>query len=208
MDQDLTPTSEIAALVDARRHLSDQQLLQQLAALPVLPAEDDAAWDEDRTYLEQAGPFLALAELAAERQLRPALRLLLERASYGDPYEMMRGLRHPLERIVAPEWDVLTEACLQAAQLPHRGARLWAIEELGRLDDPRALDTLIAALEDPATLVREAAVGALESLAWSAAACRPAALAALRRSVRTEADPDVVRSSHAAIAELESMTEP
>lgn len=208
MDENMTAAQHIEALADERRHLTDQQILAELAALPVLPDEDDPAWDDDRTYLNHAYLFVAFTDLAAERHLRPAMLLLLERACYGDPGEMMRGLRHTLEGIAAPDWDLLTDVCLQAARLPQRGARLWAINELAILREPRTLDTLIAALEDPATLVRDEAVGALESLGASAAACRSAALGALRRLVMSEADPGVARSSRAALAKLEGMAEP
>lgn len=59
--------------------------------------------------------FYLLGALAALRSLRAAIPLLLERACYGDPGEMMRGIRHTLEAIVKPQWDILTDECIQAA---------------------------------------------------------------------------------------------
>jgi hypothetical protein len=43
----------------------------------------------------------------------------------------MRGHRHSLEATVNPDWDVLIEACVEAAIYPQRGARLGSIDELG-----------------------------------------------------------------------------
>ena len=62
----------------------------------------------------------------------------------------MRGLRHDLEAIVNPNWSVLADACLDAARSPRLGTRLWAIDELIRLEDPRArpLHERTAGLDD------------------------------------------------------------
>ena len=124
-------------------------------------------------------PFLAFAELARQRRLRAAIPLLLERASYGDPGETMRGLRHTLEAIVQPEWDVLTAICMDNASRPQAGARLWSVRELGVLRDPRSLDTVIRALDDPAREVRVMACHSLAMICQTQHACRAAALTAL-----------------------------
>lgn len=166
MAKELKPYKIIENLFEQRRSCSDEEILSELAALPVLPDEDDLMnqkdWDNndwDNVFL-----FLALADQAAVRRLRPALALLLERASYGDPGETMRGLRHSLEAIVDPEWDVLTDVCMAVAIYPQRGARLWAIDELGRLRDERARPVLMNALNDPEEEIRKTAQRSIEML--------------------------------------------
>ncbi len=68
----------------------------------------------------------------------PAIRLLLDRACYGDPGEMFRGLRHALEAIVNPRWSELADIGLEAARSERVGTRLWAIAQLAVLEDERA----------------------------------------------------------------------
>jgi HEAT repeat protein len=158
------PAQFINALFEERRNWSDDQILSELKALPVLPDENVFMESEREQDWRNLYLFLALADQAAERQLQPALPLLLERASYGDPGETMRGLRHSLEAIVHPDWHVLTDVCIQAASYSQRGARLWAVTELGVLRNARARQTLIDALNDPADEVREAAMLSIEML--------------------------------------------
>ena len=43
-------------------------------------------------------PMSVIVEVAGEHQIKDAITLLLEKASYGDPYEMMQGLRHIIEK--------------------------------------------------------------------------------------------------------------
>jgi hypothetical protein len=112
-------------------------VLGELAALPPLPDEDDSVWEQDATW-QEAYRFGALADVAAVRRLTPAVRLLLDRACYGDPGEMLRGLRHALEAIVNPRWSELADICLEAARSSRPGTRLWAIDQLSVLDDERA----------------------------------------------------------------------
>ena len=93
--------------------------------------EQDATWQE-------AYRFVALADAAPTRRLKPAIRLLLDRACYGDPGEMFRGLRHASEAIVNPRWSELADICLEAATSPRLGTRLWAIDQLTVFEDERA----------------------------------------------------------------------
>lgn len=157
------PAEEIHRLSEERQELSDEQILDELRTLPILPGEESLMADETQPW-NNVYLFLALAGQAAVRKLRPALPLLLERASYGDPGETMRGLCHYLERTVEPDWDALTEICIEAANYPQPGARLWAIAELGRLRDERARPVLIEALNDPMQKVSEEAKFSLEML--------------------------------------------
>ena len=146
----------IAGMVAARAALADAAVLAELAALAPLPDESGPAWDADATWHE-ARRFVALADVAAVRRLRPAIRLLLDRAPYGDPGEMFRGLRHRCEAIVAPKWPVLATICLDAARSPRRGTQLWAIDQLVTLDDERARP-----------LFEEAVRSAPEEIKWRA----------------------------------------
>jgi len=137
MADERKPYQIIADMVAARAAVSDADILGELSAFSPLPDEDDPAWTDDATW-QEANRFVALAEVAAMRRLKPAIRLLLDRACYGDPGEMFRGLRHASEAIVNPRWSELTDICLEAARSPRIGTQLWAIDQLGILDDERA----------------------------------------------------------------------
>ena len=164
MAQDRRAADIIKEHVVAWRLKSDEEVLTALAALPVLADEDDPCWTAEY-WNAVAYPYLALADVAGERRLRAAIPLLLERACFGDPGEIMRGLRNTLEAIVAPEWDVLADACLAAAASERAGARMWALDELAVLDDPRAKPLFEAALQDKSSDVRMVAEIGLERLA-------------------------------------------
>ncbi len=97
-----------------------------------------------------------------------ALRLLLDRACYGDPGEIMRGLRHSLEAIVDPDWPALADVCLEAARSPRPGTRLWAIDQLAILDDARARPVFEDAVAHAPEEIRERAQMGLDRLDRSA----------------------------------------
>ncbi len=115
----------------------------------------------DETYwIDFAYRYVALSDVAAERRLRPAARLLLERACNGDPGEMMRGLRHACERIFNPDWTALADVCIELSASERPGTRQWAIHQLMILDDPRARRIFDRALHDEVVETREnAAIG-------------------------------------------------
>ncbi len=155
--------------VERRANQSDADLLRDLALLSPLPDEyvwfgitgrDNPVWSEPETE-QQLITFLAMAGLVAERKLREGVPLLLEKASYGDMGETMRGLRHALETAYAPDWSGLVDVCIKAAQHERPGTRLWAIRELGILRDSRALPVLLDAIYDRAYLVRNKAIFSL-----------------------------------------------
>ncbi len=158
-----SPATVIERLKAERHSRTNDELLRELESLPVLPSEDSPAWNDDSQW-QLADLFLALGDLAAERQLRPAVPLLLERACYGDPGEIMRGLRHVLEAIVAPDYDALTSYCTSAASSENAGARLWAVSELGVLRDRTTLPVLLQALRDVAPEIRRTACSSLSML--------------------------------------------
>jgi hypothetical protein len=158
------PYQIIDDMIAARSRLSDKKVLTELAAIPPLADEDDTCWEGEEYWHQVAYPYLALWSIAAERRLRAAIPLMLERACYGDPGEIMRNLCHALEAIVAPNCVELSEACLAAARSPRPGASLWAIFQLMRLREPRAVPLFEEALRDPAARVRDEAKKALEVL--------------------------------------------
>lgn len=114
MADERKPCQIIADIVASRASASDAEVLAELATIAPMPDEEDPAWDQDAIW-QEAYRFLALADVAAVRRLKPAIRLLLDRACYGDPGEMLRGLRHAFEAIVKPDWTELADICLGAA---------------------------------------------------------------------------------------------
>jgi hypothetical protein len=158
--KELMPYQIIDGMIAARETLSDEAILAELSALPPLADEDDRCWDQAQYWHEVAHPYLALAGLCARRRLLAAIPLLLERACFGDPGEIRRGLRHCLEATVAPDWSILADFCLRAAQSPRRGTRLWAIDQLVVLEDPRAAPLFERAQrEEPEEISWRAAIG-------------------------------------------------
>ena len=160
MADDESPADSIARAAAAQRPLSDDEFLARLQSLPTLADEDDPAWDSNEYWQRVAYPYLAFADVAAERKLRRAVRPLLERACYGDPGEIMRGLRHPLEAIFNPNWAGLADEYLAVARSDRPGTRMWAIAGLAVVDDPRAAPTFEASLrEDPPDISGYAKIG-------------------------------------------------
>jgi hypothetical protein len=138
MLNDLKPYQIIERMVELRRGRSDADILAELMALPPLSDEDDPCWETEKYWLEVAYPYIALSDLVAARKLRDAIPMLLDRACFGDPGEIMRGLRHRLEAAVEGDWNNLADICLSAARSERLGTMLWAIDELTILDDPRS----------------------------------------------------------------------
>lgn len=160
MTEHESPAETIERLVAARDMASDGDILAELASLPALADETDRCWESDAYWLSNIYPFLALADVARKRRLRPAVRLLLERACYGDPGEIMRGLRHTFEAIFHPEWYSLAEEFLALARSERLGTRLWAIASLVVLDDPRAIPVFEASkCDDPKEIGSWAEIG-------------------------------------------------
>jgi hypothetical protein len=143
-------------------HLGDEDVLAKLAAIPPLADEDDDCWEKDDYWQTVAYPYLVLWKLATMRRMRAAIPLMLERACFGDPGEIMRNLCHALEAIVEPNWSELTTYCVAALESPRAGTRLWAAHELRRLRDPASLSALGRLLHDPVEWVRKWAQTAYE----------------------------------------------
>ncbi len=162
MADERTPYQIIDDLTTARARLSDDEVLAELTAIPPLADESDPCWDDDGYWHLVAFPYLALWNVAAERQLRAAVPLILDRACFGDPGEIMRNLCHALEAIVKPHWPELTAPCIAALRSPRPGTRMWAAHELGRLRERAAIPALERAAQDEVPQVREWAASALE----------------------------------------------
>jgi hypothetical protein len=173
------PAAAIARMVAEREKRSDAELLKELEALRPLPAESSEAWSSEATWA-RARLFVALSDLAAKRKLRAAAPLLLERASLGDPGEMMRGLRHALEKIFKPDWPALTEVCIAQLGSNAPGARLWALDQLAVLRAPKSLEAIFPRLADEHAEVREFARQAVVMLCDGDERLAPAAIEALR----------------------------
>jgi hypothetical protein len=160
-----SPIETINRVAAELRPLTDAEFLARLEALPALADENDPAWNSEDYWRRVAYPYLAYADVASERKLRPAARPLLERACYGDPGEIMRGLRHPLEAIFNPDWSALADEYLAVARGDRLGTRMWAIAGLAVVDDPRAAAVFEASVrEDPVDINSFAKIG-LERLA-------------------------------------------
>lgn len=158
------PSELIEQLVRTRQRSSDEVLLAELRHLAPLADESDDCWNDAGYRREAAYLYVALGDIAAARKLRAAVPLLLEKASFGDPGEMMRGLRHTLEAIMAPDWRALASICVTALESSRAGTRLWAAEQLRVLKDPSASAALKRAMQDGVPEVREAAEAAWNAL--------------------------------------------
>jgi hypothetical protein len=201
----MKPVDHIRMLYEQFSSLNDDELIAKITALPVLPDEDHPLWDNDATWEEHGHVYVALLDLAAERKLLSTISLFLERSCYGDPGEMMRGIHHSFEYMVNPDWDALAKICIEMAQHPLRGARLWSIEQLGRLRIASTIDAVIKALTDEAELVREQARSSLWMIAKANPECRPAAIQALLEVIADYQTDAEKREASKDLKEIEAM---
>lgn len=166
------PEASIHQLTDPHNRrlstMSDDEIIAELASLEPLPHETDPRWHEPPFELFQhAGQLVALAGQIGERTLVQGIGLVLDKACLGDPGEMMRVLRHPLEAACRGDWDRLTKICAERSTSPRAGTRLWATSELALLRDSRVVEAIRARLEDVEPLVQEEAVRAAVGIALS-----------------------------------------
>lgn len=164
MPSEKRPYELIRDLVAERASRPDADVIAEIRKLPPLADEDDPVWNEETYWKDFAYRFVALSDVAAERRLRPAVRLLLERASNGDPGEMMRGLRHACERIFEPDWAELADVCIELSASKRPGTRLWAIHQLMILDDPRARQVFESVMCDEICEIRSTAAIGMQRL--------------------------------------------
>src|SRR5215471_15682696 len=164
MPSEKTPHELIRDLSAERASKSDAEVIAEIEQLPPLADEDDPVWNDETYWSDFAYRYVALSDVAAGRQLRPAVRLLLERACNGDPGEMMRGLRHASEHIFNPDWAALADVCIELSASERPGTRLWAIDQLMVLDDPRSWEVFNRALHDQIDEIRQIAGIGLQRL--------------------------------------------
>jgi len=150
------PIEIINELYEARVGWSDEDILRELAGLPELPDGEDGPWFGEKGYLwaqqetlQNADLYLALARHVAVRRLKPGVRFLLERASYGDFGEIMRGMCHIFEAAFKGHYSELGDLCSELMHYPRPGTKLWALDQLARLRDRRAIPELLKALYYP-----------------------------------------------------------
>jgi hypothetical protein len=158
------PFEIIDAMARERSERSDQAIIDELVALPPLADEADPNWNDDAYWTRVAYPYLALVEVAAQRRLRTAIRPLLDRACFGDPGEIMRGLRHALEAIVKPDWSALADICIAAIASERPGTVLWAVDQLRVLEDERARPVLLELVRSKHDEIASTAQSAIERL--------------------------------------------
>jgi hypothetical protein len=127
--------TEITKLMEARAAWTDAEILAEFEALA--PLDENTAVSED-AFWQHAAMYLALTEICAVRQLKPGARLILEKAEFGDPGSIMRGIRHSLERIYNPDWAGLAQVCIDAFNTNRPGTQRWAMSELRILEQPFA----------------------------------------------------------------------
>jgi hypothetical protein len=127
--------TEITKLMEARAAWTDAEILAEFEALA--PLDESTAVSED-AFWQHATMYLALTEICAVRQLKPGARLILEKAEFGDPGSIMRGIRHALERIYNPDWAGLAQVCIAAFKTGRPGTQRWAMSELRILEQPFA----------------------------------------------------------------------
>ena len=153
---DKRPGEIILELYEARIDWADEAILLELETLPGLPDEYDEqpwfnlnyAWEHEQTQ-QTFTLYLALADHVRKRKLKAGVRLLLERASFGDFGEIMRGMHHNFEAAFEGSDSELADLCVELMQQPRLGTKLWALEELSRLKDRRAIPELLRALYLP-----------------------------------------------------------
>jgi hypothetical protein len=158
------PYELIRDLIAERASWSDVEVITEIGQLPPLADEGDPIWNDKTYWSDFAYRYVALSDVAADRRLRPAVRLLLERARNGDPGELMRGLRHAWERIFDPDWLALADICIELSASKRPGTRMWAIDQLRVLEDPRARQVFDSALHDEIGDIRSNAAIGLERL--------------------------------------------
>lgn len=150
------------AVNEERKTWSNQQLLDELQALPPMPDEDDQLWVYSQTWYN-AEIYLAQVNEAIERNLEESIPYFYEQASFGDPGEILRGVfKNGLSQIVSGDKAKFIKYALDAYDSPRAGTRYWSVHNLGYFtNDPHVTQTLRAALRDPEKIIRTMAEEAL-----------------------------------------------
>lgn len=170
--------------------------------------ESDARWHEEPFELfDDAGLFVALAEQVGERRLAQGIGLLLDKACFGDPGEMMRGLRHALEAACDSNWSLLADTCASRAGSARPGTRLWAMAEIAILRDPVLVGVIRGRLADVEPDVRNEAIRAASMLAQQHPSEARTLLPDLRTMTESETEAALRNAAVNASAEIGSASE-
>lgn len=167
MTQDERPNEFIERLKAERQNRTNEQILDELSSLPVLPDEEEyeTASEESIDQMEHhLWVYLALLRIARDRHLKESVPLFLERASFGDMGETMRGLPDILYHVAMDEEYFRREVMQAAESSLHRGARMWAIDALRGNTQPDVIDLLVRLLHDSESFVIEETASVLRFL--------------------------------------------
>jgi len=141
------PAEIIQNLYNQRISWSDEAVVSELVSLPALPDELELeSLPNGDEALNNLYLYLALTSLVGTRRLKQGVRFLLERASFGDFGETMRGMHHTFEHVFEDDDSELAELCLELGKHHRAGTRLWAMNQLVRLQDTRVIPLLLEAL--------------------------------------------------------------
>ena len=154
----------IQRCADLYAALPDEEILRAIRSSPELADESSPKWEDDEYWNSTVASFLALADIVGERKLVGAIRLVLDRACFGDPGEIMGGLRHSFEQAVNPDWPLLADICIAASESSRLGTRLWALDQLAILEDVRAAPVFKRALLAGPEEIRQVAANGLRRL--------------------------------------------
>lgn len=199
----LMPWQIIQNLVREREDWTNEQILEELRSLPVLADESyyhNGEQDDQYERMTQAlYTYLAILAEAKTRHLVDAIPLLLERASYGDFGETMRGLPKALFRIANIDGlaqERVRPFAVAALQSSNPGARLWAITTLYYSKESTGTNLLIPLLADQAVIVAAEAANKLSLYAQDFPALRSSILSALKEANAKRPELNTNRWSH------------
>lgn len=183
MKQEHKPQADIQAALDRlNRKATRMQAANQLGEWRALEAVEPLLGLCKRVKKEERATICqALAQIAAQGESQ-------ERSAAAVQALVESGLEHKHARVrrcaacalglVGPPARPAFKPLLRCLDDPSSGVRLEAIEALGKIGDPRAVEPLTALLSDPDSDVRECAAGALGAIA-AAGDLGDAALAAV-----------------------------
>ncbi|WP_338874935.1 hypothetical protein WBJ53_04875 [Spirosoma sp. SC4-14] len=131
------------------------QVINELLALPPMPDEDDNLWDYTKTWYE-AEVFLADVNYAARHHLESVIPILYQKACYGDPGEILRGVfKNSVYDIASRDEEKVIHYAVQAYKSIRNGTRYWAVYSLSFFKDlPQAHSILVDALLDSEHQIR------------------------------------------------------
>lgn len=127
-----------------------------------MPDENDKAWEYSQTWYD-AEVYLAQVNEAADRRLEESIPYFYEKASLGDPGEILRGVfSDGIHHILAGDQTKFVKYALDAYSSSRAGTRYWAVHNLGYfVNYPDVKQALTKALQDNQRIIRGIAEEAL-----------------------------------------------